>query len=189
MKFTAAIAAAILGATSALAAPTPNPGPPAQVSTPSVLFPSATSLYNVWTGAVTFGSPVGLIQKTGTTPDITTLVTFDFPSSLAGKTCEFAFILDSTATSTGSQRADVFDSLAPADHSTTTWPNGNLRDNHLGRIFAPAPGTATLEQAYNGAPKFPCPAGQTLGAELVGVYDVDKISWNVLLAGPQVLVH
>jgi hypothetical protein len=180
MKFTAAIAAAILAATSSLAAPAPFQKP----STATTLYPTVTSLYNVWTGAVTFNVPRGLVQKTGTSADITTLVRFDIPPSWANRKCQLVFTLGPNDSATGSQRADVFTSLAPATASTTTWPNGNLRDQDVGRLVAVVGGTATFEQAFNGAPQFDCPAGQALGGELVGVYDVDQISWDILTGGP-----
>jgi hypothetical protein len=183
MKFSVAIAAAILGATSCLGAPTPFSRP----STPTTIFPIVTSQYNVWTGAVNFDTPRGLISKTGTTPDITTLATFKVPNEWAGRTCELVFTLNGpTDSATGSQRADVFTSLAPAVTDTTTWPQGNLRDQDFGRFVAVPGGSATWEQIFNGAPQFPCPAGQLLAGELVGVYDVDHIEWDIQTGGPQI---
>src|SRR5204862_6006465 len=119
MKFTVAIAA-ILGAATTLAVPVP-----AQQSTGTVLYPRVTSQYNVWTGAVDFNVNTGLIRKDGKNPDITTLITIDFPASTAGQQCQFAFTLDSASTFSGSAKFDVFTSLAPAAGPTTTCPNAN----------------------------------------------------------------
>jgi len=182
MKFTAAIAAAILGAATTLAVPVP-----AQTSTPSTLYPRITSQYNVWTGAVAFNVNTGLIRKDGRNPDITTLLTVDFPASVAGKMCQFAFTLDPTSKFSGSAKFDVFTSLAPAAGPTTTWPNGNLRDQYGGRFQAKLGDATPIDHANA---KFPCPAGQTLGGELVGVFDNDLIEWNVDYpgSGPKILV-
>jgi len=182
MKFTTAIAAAILGAATTLAVPVP-----AQTSTATVLYPKVTSQYNVWTGAVDFNVNTGLIRKDGKNPDITTLLTVEFPASTAGKQCQFAFTLDSLSTFSGSAKFDLFTSLAPAAGPTTTWPNGNLRDQYGGRFQAQLGDATPIEHAN---PKFPCPAGQTLGGELVGVYDNDHIEWNVDTpgTGPKILV-
>jgi len=181
MKFTTAVAA-ILGAATTLAAPVP-----AQQSTDTVLYPRVTSQYNVWTGAVDFNVNTGLIRKDGRNPDITTLVTVDFPASTQGKQCRFAFTLDSQSTFSGSAKFDVFTSLAPAAGPTTTWPNGNLRDQYTGRFQAQVGDATPIEHAN---PSFPCPAGQTLGGELVGVFDNDLIQWNVNTpgTGPKIIV-
>src|SRR5437773_1456241 len=124
MKFSTAVALFLAAAAPGLAAPLE---PRART-----LYPVATSQYNVWTGAVNFKTKTGLIQKTGgKSADITTLVTFDIPEDVGGKQCELIFELDSTATATGSRRAQVFSSQKPATEDTSSWPNGNLRDQHV----------------------------------------------------------
>ena len=184
MKITASTLSAILAlASSALSAPLET--------REELIYPTTTSQYNVWTGAVTYNTQQGLIHKSnGQSADITTLVTFDFPSTLAGRTCAFIFELDDTATLSGSKRAQVFTSLAPAYATTTTWPHGNLRDQHLGDLLFNKPGRATVEATYGDANLngFPCPAGQTIGGELVGRWDEVKVRWDVNLAGPRIKV-
>jgi len=189
MKFSTAIAAAIIAATSSLASPLPQsvPAAPNRPSTGTILYPIATSQYNVWTGAVNYGQTRGLISKTGTTADITTLVTFDVPSGWSGSKCQLFFNLGATDPApTGSQRADVFTSLGPANGPTTTWPNGNLRDQFEGRLVAVAGGSATWEQVIDGIPVFDCPDAGLFGGELVGVYDQDHIEWNIQTGGPEI---
>jgi len=175
----AAISAAILAFASA--APTPQGtyyGPSGTIA------PKTISQYSVWTGAVSYNTNAGKIFKDGRTSDITTLVTFDIPSTLQGKTCSFHFALDSTSTLSGTGQFDVFTSLAPATQDTTTWPSGNLRDNHVGRLQAYANGEAKFIDGFPTVAKsFPCPAGQLLAGELVGTGDVDRIEWNEYLAG------
>ncbi|KAH7396068.1 hypothetical protein BKA64DRAFT_675246 [Cadophora sp. MPI-SDFR-AT-0126] len=178
MQFlSAATALAIIGFTSALPSPAPEPQ---YVPTGSdIIKPTTRSQYEVWTGAVHYNTPNGKIFKDGHSSDITTLLTFDFPAATYGKTCEFHFVLASEATSklSGSAQFDVFTSLAPATHSTTTWPSGNLRDQHAGRMQAYLPGEAQwLEGFPTYGKSFPCPSG-TLAGELVGTGDVDDIEW------------
>lgn len=150
------------------------------------------SQYTVWYGAVTYDTGVGLIQKTnGHEPDITTLVKFVFPADTEGQMCEIFFPLDDASTATGSQRAQVFSSLKPAEQTTTTWPSGNLRDQHLGDIRFEVPGGAIFENAYTeySRGKFPCPAGYALGGEFVGRWDEVEIAWTQSdTAGPYIAV-
>src|SRR5204863_6489224 len=128
----------------------------------------------------------GLIQKdNGKTPDISTLLTFTFPPESEKRQCQFIFSLDSASELSGSEQFDLFTSLAPAAGPTTTWPPGNLRDQYVGRFKAQIGGDATpIDHSY----VFPCPAGKTLGYELVGVYDVDHIKWKAGATGPKIVI-
>jgi len=199
MKFNSTIAAAILAATTVVASPL-NPlvqreGPlvcpkgciPESKPDPipgNVLKPSFLSLYNVGTGAINFDVPDGKIFKADNNggQDITTLVTFDFPE-LGAKTCYFTFDLDTTATVTGSGQFDVFTSLQPATEDTTSWPPGNGRKDHVGRMQAVLPGSATWIAEF--IKPFPCPTGKK-GFELVGVNDNVLITWSNAVAGPRI---
>jgi hypothetical protein len=184
MQFlTAAIAAAILGFTSALPAPQSIP------TGSNVIVPTTISQYTVWTGATNFNTGAGKIFKNGRVSDVTTLATFDIPSAATGKTCELHFVLDNTATLSGTGQFDVFTSLAPATTSTTSWPNGNLRDQYVGRMTAQLDGEATWTQGFPSVPSFPCPAGELLAGELVGTGDVDDIEWTQSLAGPYIVFY
>jgi hypothetical protein len=201
MKFNAAIAAAVLAATTVGASPfakrnMPGPACPAgcvpdqtnpPVTPPGQLKPTDISQYTVGTGAIDFDVTNGKIFKADSDKgnSITTLVTFDFPLDSAGKDCSFTFELDSTATLTGSGLFDVFTSLKPADHDTTTWGPGNQRDQNVGRMSAVLNGQATWVAKFLADP-FPCPAGTTKGYELVGVYDNDDIEWNNAITGPRI---
>jgi hypothetical protein len=189
---TSAVALTIIGFTSA--APlnvrttyecpgTPNPVPQAQIIRPDV-----TSQYKVWNGAVDRYTKRGRIFKDGKATDVTTLLTFSFPAASAGKTCSFHFDLsgDSTAKISGTGQFDVFTSLAPADYSTSSWPPGNLRDHHIGRMTAKTGGEATWVAGFpTFGQGFPCPAGQAYGGELVGVGDNDLIDW-LSTSGPYI---
>ncbi|CAG5188724.1 uncharacterized protein ALTATR162_LOCUS12017 [Alternaria atra] len=146
----------------------------------NIIKPEATSLYEVWTGAVQHNKINGKISKDGKTTDITTLLTFKFPPESAGKTCSFHFDLasDASAKVSGTGQFDVFTSLAPATGSTSSWPSGNLRDQHYGRMTAKHGGAATWVSGFpTFGQGFPCPAGNTYGGELVGVGDADFIEW------------
>ena len=155
----------------------------------SVVKPKITSLYEVWTGAVHHGTSNGMIFKDGKSTDITTLLTFDFPPESAGKTCSFHFELSSNSSAkvSGTGQFDVFTSLAPATGDKSSWPSGNLRDQHLGRMTARKNGAATWVPGFPTLGQgFPCPAGQTYGGELVGVGDADFIEWLAGTAGASI---
>jgi hypothetical protein len=178
---------AVIGLASA--APTPQ-GPTAAPAGYTLLLPTTTSQYSVWTGAVSAGASQGKIFKDGRSSDITTLLTFDFPSSLAGQTCEFHFYLPSGSAVSGSGTFDVFTSLAPAGASTTSWPSGNLRDQQYGRMRAVVGGEATWVEGFPSQGRsFPCPAGVRVGGELVPTGDADSINWAVGSAGGYILAH
>jgi hypothetical protein len=164
--------AAILGLTSALPSPQRFP------TGANIILPTVISQYEVSTGAVHYNTPSGKIFKDGKTTDITTLLTFDMPASAQGMTCEFHFYLDASSTLSGSGQFDVFTSLAPATTDTTTWPQGNQRDQNVGRMAAYIPGEASWEDGFPQLWKsFPCPYGVQQGAELVGTGDSDDIEW------------
>jgi hypothetical protein len=145
------------------------------------------SQYTVNSGAINFNTLSGHIFKNnGKTSDITTLVTFNFPSESQGKTCSFQFFLNPSAVLSGSGLFDVFTSLAPATHSTTGFPPGNQRNQQVARMQAVKPGEATYVSGFpNSIQSFPCPSG-VWPIELVGVFDVDNIQWLGSVAGPHV---
>ncbi|KAN0079347.1 hypothetical protein V8E54_004561 [Elaphomyces granulatus] len=149
--------------------------------------PTTLSPYTVSTGAINFNAPNGVIFKNnGQSSDITTLVTFNFPSESQGKTCSFHFFLDPSAVLSGSGLFDVFTSLAPATHSTDGFPPGNQRNQQVARMQAVKPGEATYVSGFpNSIQSFPCPSG-VWPIELVGVFDVDNIQWLGFGVGPYV---
>jgi hypothetical protein len=201
MKLNATIVAAILAATTVVASPfarrnMSGPTCPAgcipdttttPVTSPGQLKPIDISQYTVGTGAIDFDVAKGKIYKADSDAgnSITTLVTFDFPADSANKMCSFTFELDSGAILTGSGLFDVFTSLTPANHDTTTWGPGNQRNENVGRMKAVLPGQATWVAVFGGDP-FPCPAGTRKGYELVGVYDNDDIEWDNAISGPRI---
>jgi len=154
----------------------------------TTIYPTTTSQYNVWTGAITKGTAYGKVfKKNGPQPDITTLVTFDIPSTVpAGSLCTVEFYLDASATLSGSERAQIFTSQKPVAASTTSWPPGNLRDHHVGDFKFSKPGNAVVEATYGGSQPFPCPIGQTIAGEIVGRWDEVDIEWDVTKAGPRI---
>jgi hypothetical protein len=183
--------AAILSLVAAAPVAQPNGGnTTAPFGQPTIIRPSALSQYDVWTGAVHYGTSRGKIFKNGQTTDVTTLLTFDFPAVPAGRLCEFHFYLDSTATVSGTGTFDVFSSIKPATTSTTSWPNGNLRDQYGGRMQANKPGEAVFLSGYgNKAQLFDCPSNSVYGVELVPTGDVDDIEWDGAVAGAYICVH
>ncbi|KAM0720652.1 hypothetical protein Q7P37_004789 [Cladosporium fusiforme] len=205
-----AIALAILGFTSALPTATTStpaansnnlcpsipkddskvdpPSNPTKPNTSNIIHPRTISQYDVWTGAVRYQETHGKIFVNGKTTDTTTLLTFTFPPESKGKMCSFHFDLSSDATSkvSGTGKFDVFISLAPATRDAKTWPSGNLRDQHIGRMVAKPHGQA---EWVSGLPvfgqSFPCPAGEMYGGELVGVDAPDNIEWRAS-SGPYI---
>lgn len=174
--FTAAIAAAILASSSA--------APTGTLFTREhhnivALAPKVISNYEVSTGAVLFNLESGKIFKSTAQPpasDISTLLTLTIPSESAGLTCSFTFYSVGAAGS-----FNVFSSIAPATQDTTTWPSGNLRDQDMGRVTMNTDSNAVVDASLpieQQAPlTFPCPAGKTLGLELVGAGDNVDIEW------------
>ncbi|KAF2177911.1 hypothetical protein K469DRAFT_732197 [Zopfia rhizophila CBS 207.26] len=187
MKLTLAAVSAILSFASAA---------PLTARQDPIVRPATLSQYTVSTGAVTYNTPTGRIFKNGHESDITTLVTFTFGPEFEGKTCEFVFELNSClhcnpGVPTGTAQFDIYTSIAPPDHSTTTWPQGNLRDQYLGRLKAVKNGPATNVEGFQpvAGQKFPCPSGKTLGGELVGAGDQVEIQWDGRGEGPYIRIY
>ncbi|RSM04082.1 hypothetical protein CEP52_007039 [Fusarium oligoseptatum] len=134
-----------------------------------------------------------LIVKNGKAADeTTTIVTFDFDWSTEDKTCELIFELWDRDVSTGSKTLDVFTWSDPPPglkafsvDDIARWAEVKSRDNHVGRIFVPKPGNATWIETYLGWPKFPCPAGELIGVEYVGVNDRVQVRWDIGVTGPR----
>lgn len=143
-----------------------------------VLFPGATSVYHVDSGAIEFNTGHGLVSKTqGSGADTSALVTFAFPADVANKQCEFFLELDNAALhlvyASGSQKVDVFSSLYPAAEDRNEWGPGNGRNQHMGRMNVVDGGFSTAEWGLT----FPCPASQTLGYEVVATGDSQHVEW------------
>ncbi|KAI9162982.1 hypothetical protein HJFPF1_04577 [Paramyrothecium foliicola] len=179
-----AITATILAASTVLGAPLEPRSDP-------FFTPSAIWKYNTGTGAIS-ATATGLISKSTNNngQDITTLLTFTYPSAAAGKKCRFAFYLDNTANLQGSRKIDFYSSNNPVSAPSPGWGPGNQRNNHLGRLSAVKPGFATWDATYSAylTQKTDCKApGTKEGFELVGVYDKDVVSWNPAAAGPRII--
>jgi hypothetical protein len=179
---------------------TPASPPTVQGQQPiASVLPDFTSQYTVSTGAVDFHTTRGLVSRAPQNGggDITTLVTFELPSQYSNNQCQLVFDLgnDPTGYVTGTGKAQLFTSLAPADKDTSTWPSGNLRNQHLGTIQVNAVGRAAWEAGSGPGASvdgtFPCSAiaGNIYGGELVPVGDFDTISWAAGSGdGPKILV-
>jgi hypothetical protein len=161
----------------AASAPAPVPAVP---TTGNFLLPAVASQYDVWTGAIRYASSTGKIFKNGKTTDTTTLLTFNHTAAGVGHSCTFHLFLATTSKLTGAANFDVFSSLKTAAKSTTTWPQGNQRNNHLGRMKAALGAEATVLAGYPTAVGgFPCPAAGTVaGYEFVPTDDVTDIEWT-----------
>lgn len=163
----------------------------------ATVFPDFTSQYNSKTGAVDFHTAAGLVSRSTNNggADITTLVTFTLGQQYAANQCQLVFDLESASSSvSGSAKAQIFTSLAPATASTSTWPSGNLRNQNLGAIDVVANGRATWQAGSGpGATAegyFPCSAiaGQIYGGEIVPQGDNVQISWPAGQDGVKILV-
>jgi hypothetical protein len=147
----------------------------------NIIRPSVRSQYSVSTGKISYNTGIGLISKTGTGSDITTLITITIPAAAAGKQGVFNFALDNTAATTvsGSGLLDLYSSLKPATGSADTWPPGNQRNIQLGRLKISKGAAATWVAALpTTAQHFTLPAAGTYGYELVGVYDRDLVQYS-----------
>jgi len=163
----------------------------------ATVFPDYTSQYNSKTGAVDFHTSRGLVSRSPSNSgaDISTLVTFTLDSQYASNQCQLVFDLeDPTSYVSGSGKAQLFTSLAPANADSSTWPSGNLRNQDLGTIDIYPGGRAQFEvgsgpgATTNGV--FPCSAitGQIYGGEVVPQGDSDTISWPAGQDGPKIIV-
>jgi len=180
-------------------ASSPASSPSAQTQPIASILPDFTSQYTASTGAIDFHTSRGLVSRFPQNggKDITTLVTFELPEQYANHQCQlvFDFGSDSSSSVTGTGKAQLFTSLAPADQDTSTWPSGNLRNQDLGTIQVNAYGRATWEAGSGpGASvegRFPCSAiaGKIYGGEVVPVGDAESISWAAGRGdGPKILV-
>jgi hypothetical protein len=175
MQLISFFALSLVGIASAIPTPQYSAPPPG-----NTIKPTTRSQYEVSTGAIHYDTPSGKIFKNGSGKDITTLLTFDLPASLQGKTCSFYFNLDATATATGTTQFDLFSSLNPATQSTISWPPGNERNQFMGRLQAVVPGEANYvaDVGPTTGASFPCPYGGKFGYELVGAGDQVDIEWT-----------
>ncbi|KAM5386454.1 hypothetical protein ACJZ2D_000417 [Fusarium nematophilum] len=160
----------------------------------NILYPAGTYRYWVNTGRIVQDPQDQLlIVKNGKAADeTTTIVTFEFDQSTRGKTCELIFELWDRDVSTGTKTLDVFTYSDPPQAAkafsaadAARWASIKSRDNHVGRIKVPKPGNATWEMSFQGWPKIPCPAGQLIGVEYVGVGDNVKVRWDIGVTGPR----
>ena len=140
------------------------------------LEPTTTSLYHSYNGAIEYAVPRGKVSRVQNgNDDISTLLTFTFPSASRGKKCTFNFKLTGAYTHTGSPFIDVFTSSQPATGSSPGWgPPSNYRDQQLGRLRLVAGGKATQEW---GSFSFDCPAGETKGYEVTPTGDSEYVEW------------
>ncbi|KIW25631.1 uncharacterized protein PV07_08797 [Cladophialophora immunda] len=163
----------------------------------AIIYPDYTSQYNSATGAVVFHTAQGHVSRSSKNngADISTLVTFEFDQKYADNQCQLVFdLFNSTSTLSGSKKAQLYASLAPAYADASSWPSGNLRDQALGSIDVIKGGRATW-QAGSGplAPvngSFPCSeiAGGIYGGEVVPQGDEVEIKWPAGYDGVKVLV-
>jgi hypothetical protein len=163
----------------------------------ATVYPDFTSQYNSKTGAVDFHTSRGLVSRSPTNggADITTLVTFTLSNEYQSNTCQLVFDLENPSSSvSGSSKAQLFTSLAPAYTDSKTWPSGNLRNQNLGAIDVVAHGRAVWQAGSGpGATSngyFPCSAitGQIYGGEIVPQGDAVEISWPAAQDGVKIIV-
>ncbi|KAL2111721.1 hypothetical protein VUR80DRAFT_9442 [Thermomyces stellatus] len=128
-----------------------------------------------------------LVVKNGNLDDETSaVVSFAFPEETEGKQCQLRFELwPDRDISTGSQTLDVFTyNNLPEDVGTLA--NILERDTQAGRIKALTDRKeAEWIESYDGWPTIPCPAGETIGIEYVGVGDEVEVQWDIGVTGPR----
>ncbi|SPO07244.1 uncharacterized protein DNG_09938 [Cephalotrichum gorgonifer] len=187
MKFLGFLASATAVTAAAVSAPI------SARQTGGLLYPWGTYRHWVQTGAIVEDpQDQPLVVKNGNQADeTTTIVAFNVPEDAAGKQCQLLFELWSDRdTSTGSQRLDVFTyNNPPADASgIQALLKTKERNEHAGRIIASFDEEAVWEQSYDGWPIIPCPAGERIGIEYVGVGDAVVVQWDIGVTGPRLQI-
>lgn len=155
----------------------------------NILYPNTTSLYDVSTGLTEAGVKQGCIKNIeGDKTVITTLVAFEVPCDWAQRKCKFLF---ETEASNTPKRVDVFTSLQPTTGSGSKPSGSNNRDDFVGRFVVNDHDIAYWELVSAKGPEFPCPSGEIVGYELVGVYNMGELTWCVETgSGPMIeLLH
>lgn len=190
--------ATILAASASLAAAAPAQHASGKAARQEVTehFPSESYLRYINSGE-TISDPHDrpLVVKNGNFEDETsTIATFQFGDDVAGKTCQLVFELDDDDTSEGTKTMDVFNWTNPEDLENLVSGKAvkkvqtKSRDEHAGRILVSAPGTATWIMNYGEWPSIPCPAGELIGIEFVGVGDEVEVAWVPGVTGPRFLI-
>lgn len=193
--------ATILAASASLAAAAPTEGRNNKVAArqdaqnpgyPEV-FPSGTYVRYINSGE-TVSDPQDqlLVVKNGNFEDeSSTIVTFQFDEDTEGLTCQLNFELSEDDTSTGTKTMDVFTWTNPEDlealiaGENLKKPETKSRDEQAGRVAVSAPGRAGWTMTYGDWPAIPCPAGQLIGIEYVGVGDRVEVGWDSGVTGPR----
>lgn len=163
----------------------------------ATVYPDFTSQYNAATGAVDFHSSRGYVSRSpkNNGADISTLVTFQLDKKYASNECQIVFDLsDASSSASGSKKAQLFTSLAPATADSKSWPSGNLRNQELGSIQVFKGGRASWEAGSGAGASaqgfFPCSAiaGMIYGGEVVPQGDEVEFSWPAGKDGVKIIV-
>ncbi|KAI9868908.1 MAG: hypothetical protein M1813_002730 [Trichoglossum hirsutum] len=149
----------------------------------STIYPIASSTFDASSNALTYGGDYGVVKRTQGSHDISTLITFDMPTSFAGKKCQFDFPLTSSAIVDGTGQIQVFTSRYEPVGDATLW--GTQRDQDLGRVQAVNNGPSTGINGFSSPVTFDCPIGHYT-IELVPTGDNDDVEWNVYTEGPEI---
>ncbi|KAH8892952.1 hypothetical protein GQ53DRAFT_764047 [Thozetella sp. PMI_491] len=116
---------------------------------------------------------------------ISTVVTFTYPTNVAGKTCYLGLPLGPSAELSGSMQTDVFQTWAPVETCPSYSSN---RGNELGRLNLVAGGDASwawTSSGYMTAPT-PCPAPGTVeGYEFAPVWGATGDDWVLFVDGSE----
>lgn len=147
------------------------------------LYPCEITIYNVSTGSQNCSTD-GSAHICSGSQDMTTLLKYDVPNSLAGYKCQLDFFLGSGSTS-GSNRLQLYDSItaspacAQQDGYIANWPPSNWRGNNIGDLTVLPTGSSPITGYGASLVNFKdCPAGQTLAYELVGQGDDVAVKFN-----------
>lgn len=164
----------------------------------ATVYPEYTSQFHSKTGAIDFHTERGVVSRSTSNngADITTLVTFELDAQYSSNMCQLVFDLnDYSSYASGSKKAQLFTSLAPATADSNSWPSGNLRNQELGSIDIVAGGRSTWEAGSGpGATAngyFPCSAitGHIYGGEIVPQGDNVEVSWPAGKDGVKIIVY
>lgn len=147
---------------------------------PSIIWPYRTYRWFIRDGTTIEDPQDQLLVVKDNDPahESSALVTFQIAPDLEGRTCKLILDLWDRDVSTGSQTADVFNSVNPG-----------TRGEYVGRVRLPKPGSAEWISSSDKAPEFPCPAGALIGFEFVGAGDEVAVRWDIGATGPRVQVQ
>jgi len=152
----------------------------------TTLRPDFLSVFHSYNGAIEYQVGTGISAKGGSLGQdiISTLTTFTFPSTLAGKKCTLNFFAGPADTVQPVKAFDVFSTNGNPPGNRPGWGPGNQRNNQLARFKIDGPNSyatfdTTVFNPNDVGKDFNCPSdGLQRTYEVVPVGDQSNIRWS-----------